>query len=234
MVKKLQLIQKHQSVQWDNVGLKLRINWQEKESVGAVADTGCKLHVSLYDAKKECVAKTETAYTEAGTELKITAPKLWSAEEPNLYTLYIEVTGYDDTVIEVIKQHIGFRHFAMENGIMCLNGKRIVFRGVNRHELSCKHGRSITKEEIFHDLLIMKQNNINAVRTSHYPNQSYFYELCDELGLYVIDEANLESHADCFLATVGKAPMSETIPGSKAEWRENVLDRSVRMKKLFV
>lgn len=75
----------------------------------------------------------------------------------------------------------------------------------------------------------MKQNNINAVRTSHYPNQSYFYELCDELGLYVIDEANLESHADCFLATVGKAPMSETIPGSKAEWRENVLDRANSM-----
>ena len=185
-------------------------NWQEKEPVGAGADTCCKLHISLYNDKKECVVKTETVYTEAGTELKITAPKLWSAEKPNLYTLYIEVTGYDDNVTEVIKQRIGFRHFAMENGIMCLNGKRIVFRGVNRHELSCDHGRSITKEEILHDLLIMKQNNINAVRTSHYPNQSYFYELCDELGLYVIDEANLESHADCFLATVGKAPMSAT------------------------
>lgn len=204
-------------------------NWQEKEPVGAGADTGCKLHISLYNDKKECVVKTEIAYTEAGTELKIIAPKLWSAEEPNLYTLYIEVTDSDDNVTEVIKQRIGFRHFAMENGIMCLNGKRIVFRGVNRHELSCNHGRSITKEEILHDLLIMKQNNINAVRTSHYPNQSYFYELCDELGLYVIDEANLESHADCFLATVGKAPMSETIPGSKAEWRENVLDRANSM-----
>lgn len=203
--------------------------WREKEPAQASEDTGCRLHISLYDDKEKCAAKTETAYTEAGTELKITAPKLWSAEEPNLYTLYIEVTGYDDTVIEVIKQRIGFRHFAMEKGIMCLNGKRIVFRGVNRHELSCDHGRSITKEEILHDLLIMKQNNINAVRTSHYPNQSYFYELCDELGLYVIDEANLESHADCFLATVGKAPMSETIPGSKAEWRENVLDRANSM-----
>ena len=203
--------------------------WREKEPAQASEDTGCRLHISLYDDKEKCAAKTETAYTEAGTELKITAPKLWNAEEPNLYTLYIEVTGYDDTVIEVIKQRIGFRHFAMEKGIMCLNGKRIVFRGVNRHELSCDHGRSITKEEILHDLLIMKQNNINAVRTSHYPNQSYFYELCDELGLYVIDEANLESHADCFLATVGKAPMSETIPGSKAEWRENVLDRANSM-----
>ena len=111
---------------------------------------------------------------------------------------------------------------------MCLNGKRIVFRGVNRHEL-LRPWKKRYKKEILHDLLIMKQNNINAVRTSHYPNQSYFYELCDELGLYVIDEANLESHADCFLATVGKAPMSETIPGSKAEWRENVLDRANSM-----
>lgn len=184
---------------------------------------------SLINEKKMCVAKAEVSAEEKEKEFRIKNPKLWSAETPNLYTLYIQLQHPDHGETEVIKQRIGFRHFAMENGIMCLNGKRIVFCGVNRHELSCENGRSITKEEILHDLLIMKQNNINAVRTSHYPNQSYFYEMCDELGLYVIDEANLESHADCFLATVGKAPMSETIPGSKKEWRENVLDRANSM-----
>lgn len=82
----------------------------------------------------------------------------------------------------------------MDQGIMKLNGQRIVFRGVNRHEFAADKGRAITKEDMLYDIKFMKMHNINAVRTSHYPNQSLWYDLCDEYGIYLIDEANLESH----------------------------------------
>lgn len=159
----------------------------------------------------------------------IDAPALWSAEIPSLYEVYIEVEDKAGNQIEVVTIKIGLREFAIYDGIMCINGKRIVFRGVNRHELSCVNGRSMTAEEIRADVITIKKNNINAVRTSHYPNQSIFYELCDEYGIYVIDEANLESHADCYMATLGRAPVENTIPGNKKEWHETVLDRAVSM-----
>ena len=82
----------------------------------------------------------------------------------------------------------------MKDGIMLINGKRIVFKGVNRHEFDYLHGRAISEDVMLHDIKFFKQNNINAVRTSHYPNQTRWYELCDEYGIYVIDETNLESH----------------------------------------
>src|SRR5690625_7465413 len=82
----------------------------------------------------------------------------------------------------------------MIDKVMNLNGERIVFRGVNRHDFNCYHGRAVTKEDMLWDIKTMKQHNMNAVRTAHYPNQTYFYELCDRYGLYVIDEMNLETH----------------------------------------
>ena len=93
----------------------------------------------------------------------------------------------------MIPQKVGFRRFEMKNGIMTLNGKRIVFKGVNRHEFSSVSGRHVSEEELRKDLRIMKQNNINAIRTCHYPDTSLIYQLCDEYGIYMIDETNLES-----------------------------------------
>ncbi|MEN8078336.1 glycoside hydrolase family 2 TIM barrel-domain containing protein [Clostridioides difficile] len=152
--------------------------------------------------------------------------KLWSAEEPNLYTLMIEVIKHDKEssgILEVISQKVGFRSFEIINNIMHINGKRIIFKGVNRHEFSCNTGRSISKEEMIWDIKTMKKNNINAVRTSHYPNQSYFYDLCDEYGLYVIDETNLESHG------TWQYNKKLVVPDSREEWRECVLDRAKSM-----
>ncbi|WP_238899219.1 glycoside hydrolase family 2 TIM barrel-domain containing protein [Clostridium sp. YIM B02500] len=152
---------------------------------------------------------------------------LWSAEEPNLYTLYILVKKKDGTLVEVVTQKIGFRHFEMKDKIMCLNGKRIIFKGVNRHEFSARRGRSITKEDMLWDIKFLKQHNINAVRTSHYPNQSLWYKLCDEYGIYLIDETNLESHGSW--QKMGQIEPSWNVPGSLPQWQAAVLDRASSM-----
>lgn len=111
---------------------------------------------------------------------------------------------------------------------MLLNGKRIVFKGINRHEFNHKTGRAISKEDMLWDIKFMKKYNINAVRTSHYPNQSYWYKLCDEFGIYVIDETNLESHGSW--QKMGACKPSWNVPGDKPEWRECVLDKAKSMK----
>ncbi len=111
-----------------------------------------------------------------------------------MYKLYIQIFNEFGQLVEVVPQKVGFRRFEIINKVMHLNGKRIVFKGVNRHEFHCRRGRAITKEDMLWDIKTLKRHNINAVRTSHYPNQSYWYELCDEYGIYVIDEMNLETH----------------------------------------
>ena len=120
--------------------------------------------------------------------------KPWSAEIPNLYTFTVILTDEDGNEIEVSRTKVGFRRFELKNGIMCLNGKRIIFKGINRHEFDAKTGRAITKEDMLFDIQFMKKNNINAVRTCHYPNNSLWYQLCDAYGIYLIDETNLETH----------------------------------------
>ena len=120
--------------------------------------------------------------------------KPWSAEIPNLYTFTVILTDESGNEIEVSRTKVGFRRFELKNGIMCLNGKRIIFKGINRHEFDAKTGRAITKEDMLFDIQFMKKNNINAVRTCHYPNNSLWYQLCDAYGIYLIDETNLETH----------------------------------------
>lgn len=160
--------------------------------------------------------------------LSITAPLLWSAEEPHLYDADILVADANGTALTASTQAVGFRRFAMQDGIMRLNGKRIVFRGVNRHEWSARYGRAITYEEIEADVLLLKRNNFNAVRTSHYPNQTAFYRLCDQYGLYVIDETNLETHGTWMLRSMG-LPCKHILPDDRPEWRAAVLDRGVSL-----
>ena len=118
----------------------------------------------------------------------------WSAEDPYLYNLQINLYNSQEEVIESFTQQVGFKQVEIIDGNLLVNGKAIMFRGVNRHEWDPVRGRSITEETMIKDIQLMKENNINAVRTSHYPNQERWYELCNEYGLYVIDEANIEAH----------------------------------------
>ena len=151
----------------------------------------------------------------------------WSAEEPRLYRLYLYVKNEEGQILELIPQKVGFRRFEMKDRIMCLNGKRILFKGVNRHEFDPVRGRAITREDMLWDIRFMKQHNINAVRTSHYPNQTLWYELCDEYGIYLIDETNLESHGSW--QKLGEVEPSWNVPGDRPEWKAAVLDRASSM-----
>ncbi|HJH48730.1 glycoside hydrolase family 2 TIM barrel-domain containing protein [Merdimonas faecis] len=151
----------------------------------------------------------------------------WSAEEPRLYRLYLYVKNEEGQILEFIPQKVGFRRFEMKDRIMCLNGKRILFKGVNRHEFDPVRGRAVTREDMLWDIRFMKQHNINAVRTSHYPNQTLWYELCDEYGIYLIDETNLESHGSW--QKLGEVEPSWNVPGDRPEWKAAVLDRASSM-----
>jgi beta-galactosidase len=153
--------------------------------------------------------------------------KLWSAEDPYLYTLNLQVYSMQDELIEVVPYKLGFRKFELKDGLMCLNGKRILFKGINRHEFNCDRGRSITAEDMLWDIRFLKQNNINAIRTCHYPNQSMWYRLCDEYGIYLIDETNLESHGSW--RKLGQCDLNTLVPGSLPNWREVVIDRAASM-----
>ena len=159
-------------------------------------------------------------------EVEIPSVRCWSAEAPDLYELEIVIRDERGVPREYLLEEVGFRRFEIKDAIMRLNGQRIVFNGVNRHEFGCLNGRSaMTAEDTELDLATMKRNNINAVRTSHYPNNSFFYRLCDRYGLYVIDEANLESHFSWDLA-FRRGSFDELVPGDRPEWRENVLARA--------
>ena len=156
-------------------------------------------------------------------------PKKWSAEEPHLYDLRIDVSDLSGAHSETVMEKVGFRRFEIRDHVMCLNGRRIVFKGVNRHEFSCKSGRVITSDITRKDLLTMKRNNINAIRTSHYPNQTHLYRLADELGLYVIDETNLETHGVWDAIEAWHKDIGEAVPGDRPEYLNMVLDRARSM-----
>ena len=160
----------------------------------------------------------------------VNAPRLWFAEKPELYKLLLQLKAADGKVIETAVVRTGFRKIERveipnENRQMLLfNGKRILIRGTNRHETSLTNGRAITKAEIIQDLMNMKQNNINAIRTSHYPNNVITYDLADELGIYICDEANIESHVGANL----EKPENR-IPSNNPLWLNSVLDRTMSM-----
>ena len=156
--------------------------------------------------------------------IEVELPKLWSAEAPWLYAVKITVKDEAGNVTEVTKQDIGFRIFAMVDGIMQLNGKRIVFKGVNRHEFSSISGRVPNRREVIKDIVTMKQHNINAIRTSHYPDDSLIYELCDIYGIYLIAENNMESHG-AWEALEKTGDDAFLLPGDKDEWLAMMLDR---------
>ena len=138
-------------------------------------------------------------------DMDVTAPRLWSAETPNLYDLVLTLKDDADHVWDIRGSKVGFREVAIRNdGALTINGKRMVFHGVNRHDFSPVNGRAITDAEIEEDIKTMKRLNINAVRTSHYPNDPVFYDLCDKYGLYVLAEANVECHGNWGLSSEPK------------------------------
>ncbi|CAN7715567.1 glycoside hydrolase family 2 TIM barrel-domain containing protein [Paenibacillus sp. LjRoot56] len=156
----------------------------------------------------------------------IVQPAKWSAESPYLYTLVLRLLNEEGTLLETESCKVGFRKFEIEDGLMKINGEVITFKGVNRHEFDRDRGRSVDAESMLADILLMKQYNINAVRTSHYPNNPLWYELCDQYGLYVIDETNLETHGSW---SYPQFELGETVPGSRPEWTGAVLDRANSM-----
>ncbi len=181
--------------------------------------------IRLFDTEDNIVKELEHTFTGNGeVSFEVLNIKTWSAETPYIYKLEIELPN------SIVTNKVGFREFKMINNIMCINGKRIYFRGVNRHDFSPRSGKVVTREQMLEDILIMKRNNMNALRTSHYPNQQYIYELCNEYGLYVIDETNLETHGTWqTFETVVPSDDPNIIPHNKKEWENAVLERGKAM-----
>lgn len=160
-----------------------------------IGPSQCTLAAELLDADGTGVARAETACRQTALlTLPVPSVKQWSAESPYLYKLLLTLKDAGGRVLEVVPQDIGFRKVEIKNARVHLNGRPILFKGVNRHEHSEINAKVVDRASMIRDIETMKQFNVNAVRTSHYPNQPEWYELCDRYGLYVMDEANIEVH----------------------------------------
>ncbi|MBN9373926.1 MAG: beta-galactosidase, partial [Cellulomonas sp.] len=160
--------------------------------------------------------------------VRVAAPRLWSAEDPFRYTLTLQLRDAEGALAEVVPLRVGIRRFGIEDGLLKVNGRRVVFKGVNRHEFGLD-GRVMSREQTEADVRLMKAAGINAVRTSHYPNNSFFYDLCDEYGLYVVDEMNLEAHGLWDAVNRGRLTVDQAVPGDRPEWLPALLDRAASM-----
>ncbi|GAB4309275.1 MAG: beta-galactosidase LacZ [Promethearchaeota archaeon] len=160
------------------------------------------------------------AGNEAEVELTATveAPRKWTDETPHLYRLALALERPPGKLSEVVGCRFGFRQVEIRDGVLLVNGKPVYFKGVNRHEHDPDHGRAVPLWRMWQDARLMKRNNINAVRTSHYPDHPFWYEICDRLGIYIIDECNLESHG-----------LRNVVPGDDPRWEAACVDRMVSM-----
>ena len=204
-----------------------RLNLSVKVENVAASEAVAKVEATLLDAKGNALALPEVAVKTAAAgeaEVKLSAevknPLKWSAETPNLYKLLITLKNEAGKVLEVIPSTVGFRKVEIKDGNLLVNGKRVLIKGVNRHEHDPDLGQVVTHERMLQDIRVMKQHNINTVRNSHYPNVPAWYALCDEYGLYVIDEANIESH--------GMGYGEESL-AKQPEWAAAHMNRTVRM-----
>ncbi len=153
----------------------------------------CKAELSLFDSDGKKVPASEVAASPRPA-LRVKAPKLWSAEEPNLYRLVVALKDGAGRLLQAVPQNVGFREVVRKDSQILLNGQAILFKGVNRHEMDPDHGYAVPYERMVEDVKLMKRHNINGVRLSHYANDPRWYDLADEYGLYLVDEANLETH----------------------------------------
>lgn len=178
---------------------------------------------------KEVWRRKVPSYEHAPAEIGVLVPdaKPWTAETPNLYTLTVETIGNGGKVVEATAFDIGFRHIEIKDGLFLLNGKRVLFKGVNRHDMLPDRGPVISREEMEKDFYLMKQYHINAVRTSHYPNDPYFYRLADRYGIYIVAEANIESHGMGY----GKEALALFPKWEKAHLERN--ERHVLSRRVF-
>ena len=219
--------------------MKVEADWNPETATGSLdallavrnAKNAATVSATLKDLSGNVVWETALAASdETGIVSDSLDVKPWSAESPALYELQVVVIGHDGAIVETATQRIGFRTFRIEDGIMKLNGKRVVFKGADRHEFDAKRGRAITRQDMIDDITFCKRHNINAIRTSHYPNQEYWYDLCDEYGIYLIDETNLETHGSwCLPGDV--VTEDSAVPGSKPEWEGACVDRVNSMMK---
>jgi beta-galactosidase len=188
------------------------------------------VETQLYDTRGHAVwsrplrAAADLGTVSAGEDLTVRsakavpAPKLWSAEHPHLYTAVLRLRDPAGKVIETLSHRVGFREFALKDGLMRINGKPVSLRGTNRHEMHPDRGTALTREDLIEDITIIKRMNMNSVRTSHYPNHPLWYELADEYGLYLVDETNLETHG-----------IRDDYPGSHPQWTEACVARAQNM-----
>ncbi len=195
---------------------------------GSICSSGCvKREICAQGDANTNAAEIKTTASSSSITLSIDSPVLWNTERPFLYTVIIRCAG------EVITDRIGIREITIENKIVYINGMPIKFHGVNRHDSDPVTGFTISREQIIKDMSLMKQHNVNAIRTSHYPNAPYFYELCDEYGFYVIDEADIEAHGPSELFYSDNnwdnkaASWNEPI-ADNPEFCESILDRVKR------
>jgi beta-galactosidase len=202
------------------------------ENYGDAAGRDSSLEVALLDPEGKPVgpsilARGTSPYIAPGAEsllllrADIRSPLKWSAEHPNLYTAILSLKNERGEIIEIESAKFGFRKVEIKGGQLLLNGQPILIKGVNRHEHDPATGQFVSRESMIKDILLMKQHNINTVRTAHYPDDPQWYELCDQYGLYLIDEANIESHG------MGYDP--EVTLANRPEWKKAHLDRIIRM-----
>ncbi|HLP04662.1 MAG TPA: glycoside hydrolase family 2 TIM barrel-domain containing protein [Paludibacter sp.] len=186
------------------------------------SQTGYKVQVQLYDNASNPVFATPMQMpvsfsndsANVSSSIAVANPLKWSAEFPNLYTMVLSLVDGNGTTVEMESGRVGFRQFELKSGQMLVNGKPVLFRGVNRHESDPVHGYALDADDMLRDILIMKRFNINAVRTSHYPNNPLWVDLCDQYGLYLVDENNLETHG-----------VRDIVPTSLPAWTANCIDR---------
>ncbi len=205
-------------------------------------EQGCsgKTEIILEDEEGNCLLRYEMPLAADGIDKgthgrmpKKTLGKVipWENKNPVLYSLLIRLYDEGDELVEVVPYSIGFRTIEIRDKVIFLNGKRLVINGVNRHEWSAEKGRCIGMEEMRKDMDCLISNHINAVRTCHYPNQMPWYDLCDRNGIYMMAEANLESHGSW--QKMGVCEPSWNVPGSLPQWKEAVLDRVKSNFELF-
>ena len=198
--------------------------------VSSVIDKKVYARVIMKDITEQIVLDSKVNLDEKDGYLvgyvsnEIMKVKKWDNHNPYLYKTFIEIVSEDDTLLEVIPYKIGFRRIEIIDKVIYLNGERLVIVGVNRHEWNPRTGRCIDINDMISDMNCMKRNNINAVRTCHYPDQIPWYYMCDDEGIYVMAETNLESHGS--FQKLGAIEPSWNIPGSVSQWREVVIDRA--------
>ncbi len=195
----------------------------------ARAGRGATLDATLFDTAGAAVATATVAVPARersgaailNLRLPVTRPAQWTAETPNLYTLLLTLKDRKGRTIEAVPQRVGFRQVDIRDGVLLVNGKPVKLKGVNRHDHNPDRGKAVSLDDMLNDILLMKRHNVNAVRTSHYPNDPRFYDLCDAYGLYVMDECDLEAH--------GCGYDAPDIPAKTPAWRPAFLDRMRRM-----